>query len=229
MTGATTPTLALLAGRNLLEVAPDAELTVHQVVHDVMALETPAAVRERHAQYYLDQVEVDPEDWRQIELWYPQLKQARLGLAADDTDRALAFVGRLGTYQGRRGLWQDKLAWAQQALTLAEQAQRTSDQAVHAGASWLVGVRTPLVSARMGWPTWRATCGSGRRIGMARFLHRLAGGKSVGAGHRRVRVVRGGAFHYGLWDVRCAARGRNFPNNDLGDGGFRVVLPPASG
>lgn len=41
-----------------------------------------------------------------------------------------------------------------------------------------------------------------------------------------LRVVRGGAFHYGSRSVRCAYRGRDFPVNRYDLIGFRVVLSP---
>ncbi|GAB4450234.1 MAG: SUMF1/EgtB/PvdO family nonheme iron enzyme [Anaerolineae bacterium] len=40
------------------------------------------------------------------------------------------------------------------------------------------------------------------------------------------RVLRGGAFHFNLQNVRCAVRHGSFPNLRNFDGGFRVVLSP---
>jgi formylglycine-generating enzyme required for sulfatase activity len=43
-----------------------------------------------------------------------------------------------------------------------------------------------------------------------------------------LRVLRGGAFDYPSWGVRCAYRGRDIPDGRYGNIGFRVVLSPFS-
>jgi formylglycine-generating enzyme required for sulfatase activity len=46
------------------------------------------------------------------------------------------------------------------------------------------------------------------------------------ASPRVLRVLRGGAFDYGSWSVRCASRGRDGPDSRDDLIGFRVVLSP---
>jgi formylglycine-generating enzyme required for sulfatase activity len=43
---------------------------------------------------------------------------------------------------------------------------------------------------------------------------------------RYVRVLRGGAFNDNAWDVRCAHRSGDYPNNGYGHTGFRIALAP---
>lgn len=123
VTGAAAELLDLLAQRNLVEVGDGETLAVHQVVHDVMAGETPAEAVARHAGYYLDLVNEDREDWRRIE---SVNEQVRVAAAAGDK---LRFVDALETYQTRRGIWNDRLARLAAALV---QAQRADDHAVAA-------------------------------------------------------------------------------------------------
>jgi formylglycine-generating enzyme required for sulfatase activity len=46
------------------------------------------------------------------------------------------------------------------------------------------------------------------------------------ASENTLRVLRGGAFNYDHWDVRCAYRRRHYPINRSGSLGFRVVVLP---
>ncbi len=54
------------------------------------------------------------------------------------------------------------------------------------------------------------------------------GRENLNAGDRVLRVVRGGAFYDGAGGVRCACRSRNYPDNRLGNVGFRLVASPVS-
>jgi tetratricopeptide (TPR) repeat protein len=117
VTGADSGVLALLVGRNLVEAA-DGGLVVHQVVHDVMGVGVAGEVRERHAQFYLDVVKEDREDWQRIEGVYPQVRYAWQGLADDDA-RLLAFMWALRIHFNRRGMGPEQIAWAERALGCA--------------------------------------------------------------------------------------------------------------
>jgi formylglycine-generating enzyme required for sulfatase activity len=57
--------------------------------------------------------------------------------------------------------------------------------------------------------------------------HPEDGRERLEASDRCPRVLRGGAFYYGAWHVRCAGRGTDFPLYLLRHYGFRVCLPHA--
>ena len=111
--------LALLAGRNLLEVGAGEWMAIHQVVHDVALTQMPPEAIERHRAHYLALVNEDREDWQRIERAFPQVQHAWRGLSNDD-DRVIEFVWALRVYFERRGLGADHLAWADRASQLAQ-------------------------------------------------------------------------------------------------------------
>ena len=105
-------TLALLAGRNLLDVGAGEWMAVHQVVHDVARMNLPPEAVERHQTYYLNLLNEDRQDWQRIERAFPQAQHAWRGLP-DDDDRVIEFVWAMRVYFVRRGLGAKHLAWAE--------------------------------------------------------------------------------------------------------------------
>jgi tetratricopeptide (TPR) repeat protein len=83
-----------------------------------------AALRLRHAQYYLDWVNADPDDWRRIE---PELEQIRAAwnhlqtLEVSETSRVfiLDYVGAMCVFQQVRGLWREEIVWIERGLASA--------------------------------------------------------------------------------------------------------------
>ncbi len=117
VTGANAVTLALLAARNLLEIAGD-QLALHQTLSDVARAGMPPEAVARHRDYYLALANTDRHNWQRIEAAYAQLKWAWVNMP-DKENTLLELVWALRIHQERRGLWRDYLAWAQRGLALA--------------------------------------------------------------------------------------------------------------
>ncbi len=126
--GADLRSLALLAARHLLEVAPDESLSLHQTLADVARTRTPAEAVTRHREHYLERVNADREDWQAIEAVYPQIQHAWQQTISTDPV-AVEFVDTLETYQTRRGLWNDRLDWLAVAVETAESNGDSKSQA----------------------------------------------------------------------------------------------------
>ncbi len=121
---------ALLADRNLLEIAQDESHTLHQTLWDVARTRTADEGYQRHRDYYLALVNEDREAWQRIETVYSQVQQAwRRTLDEPETPRLLDFVWALRVYQERRGLWQDFLGWANRGLKWTRDNDERSDEA----------------------------------------------------------------------------------------------------
>ena len=121
---------ALLADRNLLEIAQDESHTLHQTLWDVARTQTADETYHRHRDYYLALVDEDRQNWQRIEAVYGQIKQAwQRTLGEADKPRLLDFVWALRLYQERRGLWQDYLAWANHGLEWTRANDEQSDEA----------------------------------------------------------------------------------------------------
>ena len=110
VTEANLRTLALLAARNLLEIAPNEALALHQTIADVARAHTPADAIALHQEHYLDRVNADQDDWQAIESVYPQIQRAWLQTLPYDP-ATVDFADILSTYQSRRGLLSDRLKW----------------------------------------------------------------------------------------------------------------------
>ena len=119
-------TIAWLVERNLVEAEAD-DLLLHQTLAEVAQEELPPEATERHRAYYLDLVNADREEWRQIEAVYEQIKHAWQQLPEDET--VLDWVWALGLYQERRGLWRDKTAWTNRGLEVAETEEQKEAEA----------------------------------------------------------------------------------------------------
>ena len=126
--GADLRSLALLAARHLLEVAPDESLSLHQTLADVARTRTAAEAVTRHREHYLERVNADRENWQAIEAVYLQVQRAWQCTPRTDL-LTVEFVDSLSTYQTRRGLWVDRLTWLDVALAFAEQNGNLSAQA----------------------------------------------------------------------------------------------------
>lgn len=123
--GADDDTLSLLADRNLLDIAEDESLALHQTIADVARTATPDNAIAAHRQHYLDRVDENREDWQTIEALYPQVRWAWQQLAEQEPEKIelLQFVWTLSIYQARQGVWQDNITWATQGLRAAQAAQ----------------------------------------------------------------------------------------------------------
>ncbi|MBW7884474.1 MAG: type I toxin-antitoxin system ptaRNA1 family toxin [Caldilineaceae bacterium] len=128
VTGADVDVIGALADRNLIDVAEDESLALHQVLADYARTDMPAEAVERHGAYYLAQVNADREDWQRIEALYEQVRHALEQLPEGDA-RVLAWVGALRQYWERRGLGPEHLRWAQQALEVARRQDDVATQA----------------------------------------------------------------------------------------------------
>ena len=116
VTEANATTLALLASRNLLEVAGE-RLALHQMVAEVARTELDKSTVERHRNYYLELVNEDRNNWQRIEAAYGQIKWA--WLSASEDEWLLETVGALRIYQVRRGLRKEERAWLERAVEWA--------------------------------------------------------------------------------------------------------------
>ena len=113
--------LAVLTRRNLVERIDEEWLTLHQVLADVARTKLAPEIVRRHSEYYLALVDKDPEDWRQIEMAYGQVRWAWANLSSDE--KVLDFVWALTTYHTRRGLWDEHVSWIERALQIARDRQ----------------------------------------------------------------------------------------------------------
>ena len=79
------------------------------------------------------------------------------------------------------------------------------------------------------WEWTRSLWGKSMERPDYRYPYRPTDGREdLTAGREERRVLRGGAFNRGHWDVRCAYRFRFYPFNSSEHLGFRVVVLPAS-
>jgi len=113
--------LAVLTRRNLVERVDEEWLALHQVLADVARTKLAPEIVRRHSEYYLALVNEDPEDWRQIEMAYGQVRWAWATLSSDE--KVLDFVWALTTYHARRGLWDEHVSWVERALQIARDRQ----------------------------------------------------------------------------------------------------------
>ncbi|HRJ44638.1 MAG: ATP-binding protein [Caldilineaceae bacterium] len=121
--------LALLIDRNLLEYNDtDESLALHQTLADVAHTCTLAKAIVRHREHYMELVNADEDDWRAIEIVYPQLQWAWEQIP-DMHVMKFNFVDSLSTFQARRGLWDDMLKWLTVSMRFAERNSDTMGQA----------------------------------------------------------------------------------------------------
>lgn len=118
VTQAEPATLARLIQRNLLDIGQDESLALHQTLADFARTGLPDEAVARHREYFLDLVDQDRENWRNIEAIYRQVHWAwqRLSDIVPQHIDLPQFVWKVGVYQERRGLWQDKIDWAKAAI-----------------------------------------------------------------------------------------------------------------
>ncbi|MCB0256125.1 MAG: tetratricopeptide repeat protein, partial [Anaerolineae bacterium] len=174
-------TLAILAARNLLERSDgEAErLALHQVLADVARTKLEPTAIKRHRDYYLPLVDEDREDWRRIQIVYPQVMQAWAWQIENlpDDERLFDFYRSLRMFQERQGLWSDYEQLARTGLASAEKTEDAGRQAwmLHALAFMydaLGGKQEALATYGQALPLYRQV---GDRSGEAVTLNNIGG------------------------------------------------------
>jgi tetratricopeptide (TPR) repeat protein len=122
---------------NLLEKAADGEerLTLHQVMAATAEKQAQeqgliADLRQRYAQFYLDLVNADRENWQHIEPEWLQISHAWEWLSGIQGDESLTleYIRALQQYQNLRGLWQIGIKWCERGLELTQAAGNQQDE-----------------------------------------------------------------------------------------------------
>ena len=175
-------TIAWLVERNLVEAEAD-DLLLHQTLAEVAQEELPPEAAERYQTYYLDFVNANQENWRQIEAAYEQIKHAWRQPPDDKT--VLDWIYALRIYQERRGLWHDHLIWANRGLIITEKQKLQFEQGTLLNNIGGVYHRLGQPEEALGYYN-RAlliTREAGDRAGLARTLNNI-GGVYDGLGQR---------------------------------------------
>ena len=118
VTGANEDVLALLAERNLIEVGAGDWLAVHQVVHDVMATETPEEAAAAQARHYAQAMSAANDEQR-YHVMLPALPQLRFAFAwaiEQDLDLALDIAISSAQLQKQFNLVREGGDWSERLL-----------------------------------------------------------------------------------------------------------------
>lgn len=110
--------LNFLIDRYLVEKYDQSQLALHQILHLAAERNTKERIKTRHRIYYLNLAGKDPNNWKQIEKIYGQIKWA--WKAAPEDKYRLNFTWNLETYQTHQGFWEDLKIWSKKNLDLAK-------------------------------------------------------------------------------------------------------------